>query len=71
MFDSERDPPPSWMLNGSCYNPLLESDEEYLVNNPVDWGEISKASSLFILSLLTIIANLCFLLSINMITIRR
>ena len=66
MVDSECYPPASWMLNGSCHNPLIEFDAEYLKNNPVDWREILKASILFILSLLT---KLCFLLSINMITV--
>ena len=59
------------MLNCSCHHPLLESDAEYLINNPLDWGEIVKANVLFILSILNIITNLCFLLSINMITVRR
>ena len=68
---SERDPPPSWMMNGSCHNPLLDSDGEYLINNPVELAEISKAIILFIISLLTIITNLCFILSINLDTVRR
>ena len=58
-------------MNGSCHNPLLELDTEYLINNPVELAEISKATVLFIISLLTIITNLCFILSINLVTVRR
>ena len=58
-------------MTGSCYNPLLELDTEYLINNPLELAEILKATILFIISLLTIIANLCFILSINMATVRR
>ena len=68
---SEHDHPPSWSMTGSCYNPLLELDTEYLINNPLELAEISKASILFIISLLTIITNLCFMLSINLVTVRR
>ena len=68
---SERAPPPSWILNGSCHHPLLESDAEYLINNIVEWKEIFKAIILFIISFLTIITNFSFILSINIVTFRR
>ena len=68
---SERVAPPSWIQNGSCHNPHLESDAEYLINNVVEWRDISKAIILFIVSCFTIIANFCFMFSINIITFRR
>ena len=72
MSDSipEIDPPPIWLENGSCHHPVLEYDAEYLISNPVMWGEVLRAVVLFIISFLIIITNLCFLLSINIHSIR-
>ena len=68
---SERAAPPSWIQNGSCHHPLLESDAGYLINNVVEWKETFKAIILFIISFLTIITNFSFILSINIVTFRR
>ena len=72
MSYSEDDPPTGqgWVVNGSCHNPLLLSDAEYLNNNPLLWGEISRAIVLFIISFLIIIFNIFLLCSINLISIR-
>ena len=68
---SERAPPPAWIQNGSCHHPLMESDAEYLINNEIDITEVFRASILFIISLLIILSNLCFIFSINVVTYKK
>ena len=69
--EAGRAPPPAWVENGSCHNPLLESDALYLVNNPIVWTEVFKAIILFFITFLTIFTNICFLFGLNFISFRR
>ena len=68
---SERARPPTWVQNGSCHHPLMESDAEYLINNHIEFIEILKATILFFISFLIILSNFCFIFSINIVTYRK
>ena len=62
---SELPPPPVWLQNGTCHHPSLETDPDYLHNNPIESQEIMKALLLLILSILIIGTNSWFIYWIN------
>jgi len=61
-----REAPALWLQNGSCHHPLLETDAEYLINNPIQVEEVVRALSLAIVSALILVTNSLFIFSINL-----